>query len=127
MENFTLAQQEITMKVKFGHVKTSQVSPRRRGVGLRIYDRYYGWLVVYFSNDHYVFRYSNTRQQELISSISEGQEQIQGLAVDRIQDAVEKQKNLILEWIVTFLENSGITGVGVIQDQGVIRLPENLI
>ena len=74
------------------------------------------------------FAIQTQRQQELISSISESQEQIQGLTeLTTYQERVDSQKKLILDWIVTYLESSGITGVEVIQDQGVIRLPEGIL
>lgn len=68
-------------------------------------------LIMYFAVQSKVDQAETERTNELL----------------RYQAAVAEQRNNLLQWIGAHLTESGVVGVEIIQDQGVIRLPEGIL
>ena len=66
----------------------------------------------------------NDRQSALLRVLGDG-ERISALNAYQIQ--IQYQRSNILNWISTYLSNEGVDGVQIIEEQGVLRLPEGLL
>lgn len=66
----------------------------------------------------------NDRQSALLRDLGDG-ERISALNAYQIQ--IQYQRSNILNWISTYLSNEEVDGVQIIEEQGVLRLPEGLL
>lgn len=66
----------------------------------------------------------NDRQSALLRDLGDG-ERISALNAYQIQ--IQYQRSNILNWISAYLSNEGVDGVQIIEEQGVLRLPEGLL
>jgi chemotaxis protein MotB len=70
----------------------------------------------------------NEAQIVHLTTLLEGQDELKKYSLLTIyQSRIALQRNYLLNWIRAHLENSGVTGVEVIEEQGVIRLPEGIL
>lgn len=63
-----------------------------------------------------------------LTTLLEGQDELEKYSLLTIyQSRIALQRNYILGWIQAHLENNGVNGAEVIEEQGVIRLPEGIL
>ena len=66
----------------------------------------------------------NERKTALLRDFGDGERYSE---LNDYQIQVGYQRSNILNWITAFLENEGIKGVQIVEEQGVLRLPEGLL
>lgn len=88
-------------------------------------------IIMYFAIQAKIDAKAIEEQRENINRLStllEGQDDLKKYSALTIyQSRVALQRNYLLNWIKAHLENNGIRGIEIIEDQGVIRLPEGVL
>lgn len=70
----------------------------------------------------------NEAQIAHLTTLLEGQDELKKYSLLTIyQSRVALQRNYLLNWIRAHLKNNGVGGVELIEEQGVIRLPEGIL
>jgi flagellar motor protein MotB len=70
----------------------------------------------------------NEAQIAQLTTLLDGQDELEKYSrLTVYQSRVALQRNYLLDWVRAHLERSGVDGVEVIEEQGVIRLPEGIL